>query len=154
MAGLMHPTHWMGGVQGVIPCMLASALGAGVSLDAASALFTAYNRACMRLEDEAWLRNNCRDPVFFSKMRAHTTVCADVEANARVGALWAALREVSDGARESMQPLVLPAACLVALLVFFVLVIPFCCLYSQASFHARRSRSLPLHRSGLCLKEA
>ena len=86
--------------------------GLGVSMlvitlgvDCLGALYTAYNQAKMRIDDEEWLRNNCRDPVFFSKMRAHTTVCAEVEANARVGAFWAALRDVSAEFRPSLHPL-------------------------------------------------
>lgn len=83
---------------------LASIVGASVSMDCIGALYGAYNRASMRLEDETWLRENCKDPVFFSKMRSHTSVCSEVEANARVGAFWAALHEVTDVFRVTWQP--------------------------------------------------
>lgn len=144
-------TGW-GGVQGIVWAMFMSALFLGVALDSLSAIYTAYNRACMRLENESWLRNNCRDPVFFSNMRAHTTVCSEVESNARVGAFWAALREVSDDARASLQPLIFPVGltCIGA-----ALLIPLCCLCSQrfGVAPARRLRCLPMHRQSMCLKD-
>lgn len=156
MATIAHVIHWVstgcGGVQGIIVTMLLSALLLGVCLDSLSALYTAYNRACMRLENESWLRNNCRDPVFFSNMRAHTTVCADVEANARVGAFWAALREVSDDAKAYLQPLAPPVA---TVFIFVAVVIPLCCLCSQrfALAPARRLRCIPMHKQSAYLKD-
>lgn len=156
MATIAHVIHWIsagcGGVQGIIVTMLLSALLLGVCLDSLSALYTAYNRACMRLENESWLRNNCRDPVFFSNMRAHTTVCADVEANARVGAFWAALREVSDDAKAFLQPLAPPAA---LAFVFVAVFIPLCCLCTQrfALTPARRLRCIPMHTQSAYLKD-
>ena len=146
----------MGGPQWIVSCMITAALSVGVFFDVASTLFIAYNRASMRLDAETWLRNNCKDPEFYSQMRAHTTVCAEVEANARVGAFWTAMREVSDGARESMRPLVLPIACLVIAFVLFVLIVPFCCLCSQrlAMVNTRRLRVLPMHQQNMCIKEA
>ena len=72
---------------GLLCSVLCFQAGAALGLDGLGA-YAAYARALMRLDDEAWLLQNCRDPLFFSKMRAHTTVCSDVEANARVGAFW------------------------------------------------------------------
>ena len=89
---------------GTLVSFLFSIVGAGLGLDGLSALYTAYKRACMRLDDERWLLENCREPLFFSKMRAHTTVCSEVEANARVGAFWTALREVTDAFKITWQP--------------------------------------------------
>ena len=154
MATIAHVVHWIssgcGGVQGIIMTMFFSALLLGVCLDSLSALYTAYNKACMRLENETWLRNNCKDPVFFSNMRAHTTVCADVEANARLGALWAALREVSDDAKAYLQPLA-PSVMIVILCV--TLFIPLCCLCSQrlACMPSRRLRCIPMHKNSMFL---
>jgi len=156
MTNIAHAIHWvasgMGGIQGIVTSMLFSALLLGVCLDSLSALYTAYNRACMRLENESWLRNNCKDPVFFSNMRAHTTVCADVEANARVGAFWTALREVSDDAKAYLQPL-FPWILLLA--VVLTMLIPLCCVCSQrlVSIPARRLRCIPLHKQSDYLKD-
>ena len=66
-------------------------------------LYAAYALALMWLDDEAWLLQNCRDQLFFSKMCAHTMVCSDVEANARVGSFWAVLLEVTQGFRISRE---------------------------------------------------
>lgn len=157
MAGMLDLMHWIvsgwGGAQGVLAWMGVSALCIGMGLDALSALYTAYNRACIRLEDESWLRNNCRDPVFFSKMRTHSTICSDVEANARLGAFWAAMREVSDNTRAFLHPLAIHATVVVVVSVFFI---PLCCLCTQrlGIGHARRLRGLPVHhRPRMCLKD-
>ena len=54
---------------GALFSLLFSIFGAGLSLDCLGAMYSAYRRAAMRLEDERWLLENCRDPVFFSNMR-------------------------------------------------------------------------------------
>ena len=41
----------------------------------------AYAQVLMRLNYKVWLLQNCTDPLFFSKMLAHTTVCSKMEAN-------------------------------------------------------------------------
>jgi hypothetical protein len=88
-----------------------------VGVDCLGALYAAYKRACMRLDNERWLRDNCRDPTFYSNMRAHTDVCSEVETNARIGAFWTALREVTDVAKVTWQPYVVGfALAIVALL--------------------------------------
>jgi hypothetical protein len=156
MFSIFNVLHWgsfgWSGVQGMMATLLFSAMFAGGCLDALSALYMAYKRACMRLENETWLRKNCRDPVFFSNMRAHTTLCADVEANARVGAFWAAMREVSDDARAYVHPF---AGIVVPLVILFVFVVPLCCLCTQRMglVHPRRYKYLPLHQQRMCLKE-
>ena len=155
MVNLFDVMHWAacgwGGVQGVVTTMLVSVVFVGGCLDSLSALYTAYNRACMRLENESWLRNNCRDPVFFSNMRAHSTLCADVESNARVGAFWAAMREVSDDARAYILPLAAPLALTVVVLA---LLIPICCLCTQRAMGGpRRLKCLPVYRHSGCLKD-
>ena len=83
---------------------LVALVGAGLGLDGMGALFSSYTRACMRLDDERQLLDNCREPVFFRMMSAYPMVCSDVEANARVGALWIALREVTDAFRVVWKP--------------------------------------------------
>lgn len=102
--------------------MLLSAVGVAFGLDYLGAFYAAYKRACMRLEDEKWLLEKCREPVFYSKMRAHTQVCSEVETNARIGAVWAALREVTDGARITWQPYLVGCAfaTIIVLPVFFL----------------------------------
>ena len=140
-------------IQGVLTSAVASTFVIGFCLDAFSTLYTAYNRACMRLEDETWLRNNCRDPVFFSKMRAHTTVCADVEANARIGAFWAALREVSDATKAHLQPSVAPV---MITFILMLILVPLCCLCAQRvgiTTPYRRLRYLPVNRQSVFLKD-
>lgn len=149
---LLHAIAGGTGIPGVFASMGISAVFIGMGLDALSALYTAYNRACMRLEDETWLRNNCKDPVFFSKMRAHTTVCSDVEANARVGAFWTAMREVSDGTRAYVEPVMIYLA---VISLAMGLLVPMCCLCVQRMgfAHTRRLRCLPVHQSRSCLKD-
>jgi hypothetical protein len=102
--------------------MLVSVVGAAAGLDCLGSLYTAYKRACMRLDEEKWLLENCRDPTFYSKMRSHPRVCSEVETNARIGAFWTALREVTDVARVAWQPYIVgfAAAAVVLLPIFWV----------------------------------
>ena len=104
-------------IVGGIFSMLVSVVGAAAGLDCLGALYTAYKRACMRLDDEKWLLENCRDPTFYSKMRAHPTVCSDVETNARIGAFWTALREVTNVARLNWQPYIVGFAAAIIILL-------------------------------------
>jgi hypothetical protein len=83
---------------------ISSVLGASLCADCLSTLYSSWQKAKMRLEDEKWLRDNCKDPVFFTNLKSYTTVCSEVEANARVGAFWVALHEVTDGMRISWHP--------------------------------------------------
>jgi hypothetical protein len=102
---------------GALFSLTVSVFGAGLSLDCLGALYSAYRRAAMRLEDERWLLENGKDPVFFTKMKAHPTVCNEVETNARIGALWTALKEVTDGARVTWQPYVVGFAAAILMLL-------------------------------------
>ncbi len=72
--------------------------------DCTTALHSAWHKARMKSEDEIWLRENCRDPIFFSKMKSHTNICSEVEANARIGAFWAALHDVVESCKISWYP--------------------------------------------------
>ena len=74
-----------------------------VTLDAGASLSSAYSDASRRLAEDEWLLENCRDPVFHSRMSARTNVCAEVEASARLGAAGAALREVTEVYRLRME---------------------------------------------------
>ena len=97
--------------------MLVSVVSAAAGLDCLGALYAAYKRACMRLDDERWLLENCKDPTFFSKMLAHPTVCSEVETNARIGAFWTALREVTDIARVTWQPYIVGFAAAIIIIL-------------------------------------
>lgn len=104
-------------IIGATVSMLVSVVSAAAGLDCMGALYTAYKRACMRLDDEKWLLENCRDPTFFSKMRAHPAVCSEVETNARIGAFWSALKEVTDVLRITWQPYIVGFAAAIVLLL-------------------------------------
>ena len=104
-------------IVGAVVSMLVSVVSTAAGLDCLGALYTAYKRACMKLDDEKWLLENCRDPTFYSKMRAHPMVCSEVETNARIGAFWTALREVTDVARVTWQPYIVGFAAAVIVLL-------------------------------------
>ena len=59
-------------------------------------LHEAYELRRAKIDKEAWLRSQCNDPVFFSNMGEHTTLCQEVEATHRIGAMWFALNEVAE----------------------------------------------------------
>lgn len=107
-------------ILSAVVTMLISVVSAATGLDCLGALYTAYNRACMRLEDEKWLLENCKDPTFYSKMKAHPTVCSEVETNARIGAFWTALREVTNVVRVAWQPYIVGFA------AAFLVILPVC----------------------------
>jgi len=128
---------------------LMAMVGAGVGLDGAGALLGAYTRACMRLDDERELLDKCREPAFFRMMSAYPMVCSDVEANARVGALWIALREVTDAFRVVWQPW------LSAGVIAACLMLPVCwvCLARMSVRVARYRRGHLIPRHGGVCKE-
>lgn len=122
--------------------VLVAMISAGLGLDGAGALLAAYTRACMRLDDERQLLHNCRDPAFFKMMSSYPMVCSDVEANARVGALWIALKEATEAFRIIWRPW-LSAGALAACLL-----LPFCwvCLARASVRMSRRGRlAIPRH---------
>jgi hypothetical protein len=131
---MFHVLHTVSSVLSLMVTVAAAAFG----LDSFGALYSAYRRATLRLEDEQWLLQNCKDPVFFSKMKAHPDVCSAVETNARIGAFWAALKEVTDGVRVTWQPYI--AAGAVVGLVLFPVCWMMCC-----ATRIRRRQCIPMH---------
>lgn len=65
-----------------------------LACDRVYSLLTIYRNEVSRLADEAWLRNNCQDPVFYTNLRGHTDICTHVEQNARRNLALFALKEV------------------------------------------------------------
>ena len=116
--------------------MLLSAVSAAVFFDYLGAFYTAYKRAGVRLDNERWLLENCKDHIFFTKMQAHTTVCTKVETNARIGAFWAALREVTE-LRVVWQPYI------AGVIVILVIV---CCSYAYPKRHGKLVDGIPIHK--------
>ena len=130
--------------------VIISLVGAGVGLDWLGYLHNAYKKAMLRLEDERWLLENCRDPLFFSKMRAHTTVCSEVEANARVGAFWVALREATDVFKVSWQP------CMVWVGVVIIIILPMCwvCMARASTTYCTARKRKMWEESLPCMRES
>ena len=124
--------------------ILVAMVSTGMGLDSLGIIYTAYTRACMRLENERELLKKCQDPAFFKLMSLYPVVCSNVEANARVGAIWIALKEVTDAFRLVWKPWL--AAVLVALCVL----LPVCwvCLSSVSTrvSRYRRGNLIPRHR--------
>ena len=55
-----------------------------------------YTTQSHRIGDEIWLRKQCNDPVFYSNMKSHTSICEEVENRHRIGAIWYAIEGVSN----------------------------------------------------------
>lgn len=55
----------------------------------------AYNDELERLENEKWLLEKCKEPEFYSNMRSHTDLCAQVATNARASIHLRALNKVA-----------------------------------------------------------
>lgn len=132
--------HGILSLVSVLVSILVSSLAAMVGMDGAGAFYTAYRCACLRLDDERWLLGQCSDPVFYSKMRAHSNVCGEVEANARVGAFWMALREATDAFKITWQPGLVGGA------VGLVLLLPICWVCAaRAAARLAHPEIIPLH---------
>jgi hypothetical protein len=116
---------------------VASVVGASFFADSLSTLYASWQRALMKLEDEKWLRENCKDPIFYTNLKSYTTVCSQVEANARVGAFWVALHEVTEDFRNSWNPWMAGwAVCALLIVVFMSLF----CTFTPSMFERRRGR--------------
>jgi hypothetical protein len=57
---------------------------------------TFYIHHLQTVEDEKWLRMQCDDPVFFSNLKQHVSLCAQVQENAQRNALLVALTETME----------------------------------------------------------
>jgi hypothetical protein len=53
-----------------------------------------YREAAAERANEDWLRENCRDPVFYSNLKSHSDLCSTVERNARRNLLFFSLNQV------------------------------------------------------------
>jgi hypothetical protein len=73
----------------------ASVLLAAFAVQKLCVLHSAYQLQQERIEKEAWLRAQCAQPHFYTNMRHHSNLCEEVEATARIGALWHAVQEVA-----------------------------------------------------------
>ena len=54
----------------------------------------AYQLQQEKIEREAWFRVQCSKPDFYTNLRYHTDLCETIEATARIGAAWHALRAI------------------------------------------------------------
>jgi hypothetical protein len=79
--------------------VIAGAVLWGVTLvcDRVFALHSIYTAQIARIKEEEWLRVKCQEPEFFRNLRSHTTLCTEVESNARRSALLFAVNEVMQG---------------------------------------------------------
>ena len=79
--------------------VIAGAVLWGVTLacDRVFALHSIYTSHVAKIKEEEWLRVKCQEPEFFRNLRSHTTLCSEVESNARRSALLFAVNEVMQG---------------------------------------------------------
>jgi hypothetical protein len=68
-----------------------------LACDRVFALHSIYTAQIARIKEEEWLRVKCQEPEFFRNLRSHTTLCTEVESNARRSALLFAVNEVMQG---------------------------------------------------------
>lgn len=53
-------------------------MGIGIAVSRAYIFYEAYCAFTLQRADEAWLGRQCKDPEFYSNMRQHTDLCAQV----------------------------------------------------------------------------
>lgn len=95
MGTLVHPVLRAAWALGLVASALWTAF---FVFDRLYALHSILGEQRARLADEAWLRRNCADPVFFSNLRGHTDVCDQVAQNARRNVWLYTLRRVTEEA--------------------------------------------------------
>lgn len=74
--------------------VLSTLSGLGLLISRLYIFYESYSGFTLLLQQEAWLRVQCQDPEFYSKMRHHTDLCAQVEANARTSVILHSLNKV------------------------------------------------------------
>lgn len=55
----------------------------------------AYELRLAQIEKDAWLVRQCAHPEFYKHLSYHSNLCEQVEATARIGAVWHAFNEIS-----------------------------------------------------------
>lgn len=68
--------------------------GVTMACDRLYALHITYQEETAKLHDEAWLRVNCQDPVFYANLKSHTDICVQVERNAMKSIFLFAAKQV------------------------------------------------------------
>lgn len=86
-------------ISSVFTVIVALAVGFYL-LDQIAGLYGEYQKIRAMLEDDAYIRNKCRDPIFFSEIRRHTDICMSIENNAKIGAFMLALKNVTSNALQ------------------------------------------------------
>lgn len=71
----------------------------GVGVSRCYILYESYSQFTLQRSEEAWLRERCREPDFYTNMRQHTDLCAQVERRARQWALLHSLNVMFTTAR-------------------------------------------------------
>lgn len=66
--------------------------------------YAAYGQHLQRLEDDAWLRTQCADPIFVSRMMRHHDVCQRVRESFRQPAFLVALQACVPSEWQALLP--------------------------------------------------
>jgi hypothetical protein len=82
------PAHAFLAYSRALVVVFAWALLVGALVSRGYVWYEAYVRLGTERENEAWLRSKCAEPEFYSNMRQHTELCAEVENRARAWILW------------------------------------------------------------------
>jgi hypothetical protein len=103
--------------------------------------YAAYVHHMQTLEDDAWLRTQCADPLFVSRMMRHHDVCERVRESFRQPALLVALQACFPSEWQALLPSIgWEWVCLVGLLLFFapgLLLLPLYRVHRERADHAR-----------------
>ena len=114
-----------------------------------------YIHHLQTVEDEKWLRVQCDDPVFFSNLKQHVSLCAQVQENAQRNALLVALTQTMENSslcgvvscwdlvmglqHASLNTMLMLSACAILMVAVLLpcanIVTRFLCESSPKSFH-------------------
>jgi hypothetical protein len=105
--------------SGRFPALIVLLLLLLLALTRIPAFFAAYTDHVQALEDDAWLRTQCADPLFVSRMRRHHDVCERARASFRQPALLVALQACFPTEWQALLPSISwEWGCLAALVLF------------------------------------
>jgi hypothetical protein len=102
------PAHAFIAYTRALLVMVTCSITGGIIVSRVYIFYEAYAQFTLKRTDEAWLRSQCKEAEFYSNMRQHTDICAQVEQNAMQWVLLHSLNTVCTtahmcGSRSCME---------------------------------------------------
>ena len=113
---------------------------------------SAYELRLAKIEKDSWLVSQCTSPEFYKHMSYHSNLCEQVEATARIGAVWHAFNEISCSSTPVVETLLGLAHRagwgIFAALAFVFLFFPSLFIYHRRGYQGQ-DQCIPTHHKGV-----